>query len=255
MATTKIGGLEVEDLRGALPLRIEHKTGDLSSLAYWDGTYWHYRQRNKPIDTITIHHTGGGDTWSIEYLVQWCVTHTEPARTWYIECPYHFVVEQSGRIGYCIDVSRRSWHCGSENDNAVAVSLMGNFKYGAEPTPVQLASAKRLLAALKAEYPEVGFRGHLEMRDCETDCPGHTWPLWRPKIVPDEAPHLNWPALWGDKAPYYPSYGIPRAWREEYLQEREPGAAVKPEEYGCTVQEFERAVIIWRDGQARVYYR
>lgn len=255
MATTTIGGLEVEDLRDTLPLRTEYKSEDYSSLANWDGTHWHYRQRNKPIDTITIHHTGGGSAWAIEQLARWCVLHMEPYRTWYIECPYHFVIEQGGRVGYCIDASRRSWHCGSENDNAVSVALLGNFRYEVEPPPVQLASAKRLLAALKAKYPNVGFRGHREMRNCHTICPGYTWPQWRHKIVPDQAPQFDWPALWGDQIPYNPDFGIPRAWREEYLQGREPGTAIKPEEYGVTVQEFERAVILWAKGEARVYYR
>ncbi|MBU0495716.1 MAG: peptidoglycan recognition protein family protein [Chloroflexi bacterium] len=254
MATTVIGGLTIEDLRNDLPLRTQYRPEDLGSLAVWDGSHWRYRPRNKPIDTITIHHTGGGSAWTIEQMVQWCVGHTESYRTWYLESPYHFLIEQNGRAAYCVDVSKRTWHCGAENDNAVGVSLMGNFVYGAEPPPVQIASAKRLLTALQTEFPNVGFRGHREMRDCVTTCPGQTWLNWRAKIIPT-GPAFNWPALWGNLAPYNPNFGIPRAWREEYLQGREPGAAIGPERYGVTIQEFENAVILWVQGRAQIYYR
>jgi N-acetylmuramoyl-L-alanine amidase len=81
---------------------------------------------------------------------------------------YHFVIEQDGTIKWCHDLGVVSYHVGNSNGFALGICLTGDFRTQ-EPTAAQEVSLRNLVAALKAELPNLKqVRGHNEF-------PGYAW--------------------------------------------------------------------------------
>lgn len=121
-------------------------------------------------DAIIVHHVGNTNAdVSAETIHQWHL-----ANGW-AGIGYHFVIRKDGSIEQGRPMDTVGAHCYGENDHTVGVNLVGNFE-NYVPEDAQVASAKRLLAALCRNY---GFApssstifGHRDFN--ATACPGRT---------------------------------------------------------------------------------
>jgi len=76
---------------------------------------------------------------------------------------YHFVIEKDGKIKWCHDVQKRSYHVGNSNTKSVGVCMVGDFR-NSEPTTQQQTSLHKLLRWLMQELnvPVENVQGHSE---------------------------------------------------------------------------------------------
>ncbi|WP_244944586.1 N-acetylmuramoyl-L-alanine amidase [Mitsuokella multacida] len=130
-------------------------------------------------DAIIVHHVGNTNAdVSAETIHQWHL-----ANGW-AGIGYHFVIRKDGSIEQGRPMDTVGAHCYGENDHTVGVNLVGNFE-DYVPEDAQVASAKRLLAALCRNY---GFApsgstifGHRDFN--ATACPGQNLYDMLPDII------------------------------------------------------------------------
>ena len=117
---------------------------------------------------IVLHHTGGADLdVSAREIHRW-----HQGNGW-AGIGYHYVIRKDGTIEQGRPMETVGAHCYGENDHTVGVNLVGNFE-DYVPTDAQIASARRLLAALCRNYGFAPSRttifGHRDFN--ATACPG-----------------------------------------------------------------------------------
>jgi len=133
---------------------------------------------------IVIHHSAS-PTGNAALFDQW-----HRKRGW-DELGYHFVINNGrggpdGRIEVGSRWRKQKWgaHTGGTpnneyNNHGIGICLVGNYMTGL-PTPVQLASLRRLVESLMAAYdiPRRNIIGHRDAPNTSTQCPGsalHTY--------------------------------------------------------------------------------
>ena len=97
-------------------------------------------------DAIIVHHIGNTNAdVSAETVHQWHL-----ANGW-AGIGYHFLIRKDGSIEQGRPMDTVGAHCYGENEHTVGVNIVGNFE-DYMPEDAQVASAKRLLAALCRNY-------------------------------------------------------------------------------------------------------
>ncbi|MBI4577427.1 MAG: N-acetylmuramoyl-L-alanine amidase [Planctomycetes bacterium] len=100
---------------------------------------------------------------------------------------YHFVIgngQGAGdgelEVGYRWRGQLRGAHAKADrfNEYGIGICLVGNFQE-TDPTPAQLATTRRLVAALRGRYGigASGVHGHRDVREGGTECPGRRFPM------------------------------------------------------------------------------
>ena len=135
-------------------------------------------------DSIVIHHTAAL-RGSVESIHEAHLKRKDKAGNPWLGIAYHFVIGNgNGMVDGSIEPTFR-WreqlhgaHAGADeyNQHGIGIALVGNFEDG-PPSSAQLASVKRLVAALKMEYEIKGDRvvGHSTIK--ATACPGKYFPM------------------------------------------------------------------------------
>lgn len=91
----------------------------------------------------------------------------------------------------------------------------------------------------------------------KTDPRGYTLREVFDEVVRLRANVPNWPARWGPFAAYEPTYGIPTAWRQAWMQGTILGQAISveyihPEVPNIVRQDFQHGCILWTPQQTEV---
>lgn len=130
-------------------------------------------------DAIIVHHIGNTNAdVSAETVHQWHL-----ANGW-AGIGYHFLIRKDGSIEQGRPMDTVGAHCYGENEHTVGVNIVGNFE-DYMPEDAQVASAKRLLAALCRNYGFAPSRstifGHRDFN--ATACPGQNLYDMLPYII------------------------------------------------------------------------
>ena len=90
---------------------------------------------------------------------------------------YHFYIMADGTIYQCNKLETISYHVGYANDSCVGICLAGRFMDGALPPDKQFAAAAQLVAYLaqKLNVRLENVKGHKELPETGTACPGSDW--------------------------------------------------------------------------------
>jgi len=145
-------------------------------LAHLPDAVWGTRSLDL-INGIVVHHSAIKQPVTAERLAQAFVNKRWPT------IPYHFYIEQSGRLTWCLSLEEAGGHCDWHEDHTIGICLAGRFLAGQAPTQEQLTVLEGLIAELRREFPGIKYIwGHKELR--ATACPGEGWlEMWRDLFV------------------------------------------------------------------------
>lgn len=168
VSTYRLGNIDIEDLRGKLPV---HPT-----LRY-------DRRPLTQIKRLVIHHSATSGNATAEQFARYHVSaHGEPPEEW-PGIAYHFVITTDGRIQYTADHALVTYGVAGQNADTVHICLVGDFT-DQTPGDVQLAATRSLIdnyrLAMGQAYP---VYGHREIAKTKTTCPGNTWREWQLRLV------------------------------------------------------------------------
>lgn len=141
--------------------------------------------------TIVLHHMGGEYYGPIE-LVAWEVNENEDVD--HATCPYHFIIEKSGKILFMVAIKYLTHHAYGANKHGIGICFED------EANEKQMEAGRFLIAALYelmgqgwGKFRLMGLMPHSMVwngKPGHTVCPGEVWPriLWS-----DEWPRLEEP--------------------------------------------------------------
>lgn len=157
------------DLRGELP---------------GDSYKWNWERPLDQVNYLAIHHTQGSDDQTPYDLANF---HINVNRWGGIG--YHFLVDKEGLVFYVGDIGTARANVLNLNEQVIGIGLIGNFTFGRVPTPAQLEGTHKLceffinsnLLPNITSWDKV--RGHKELPNQNSDCPGENFANWRIQIV------------------------------------------------------------------------
>ena len=115
----------------------------------------HYQERNIEDSLyITIHHTAGPKTASLESIAKF---HVE-MRGW-PAIAYHIAINDDGDIYFLNDIEERTYHDSGENTVSIGVVLVGNYEEK-QPSDDMIESVKLVTDALCQSLKIKGIRAH-----------------------------------------------------------------------------------------------
>lgn len=138
----------------------------------------------KPIDTITIHHTGGKpgmtlDQLSVLELFRLYAPYyaqnikTKPISSGHVRnnrqvfWPYHWIVRANGKYKRLLEDNEVGWQAGNWEINCKSIAIVfDNDLENGTPSDIELASAREIIA----KYPNCKILGHREVNP-KTICP------------------------------------------------------------------------------------
>jgi N-acetyl-anhydromuramyl-L-alanine amidase AmpD len=136
-----------------------------------------------------VHHSGGRAVTAVDRAAAGrairAIQDEHIRRRGWNDIGYHYIVDRAGRVWEGRPASQIGAHAGSSEANRgnLGVLLLGNFELQ-QPAPAQIASAERLLEALRRRHklPRVEVLSHGDVRrDCglgPTTCPGKNLVPW-----------------------------------------------------------------------------
>jgi len=140
------------------------------------------------LDMIVVHHLGGAYFGALE-LVEWAVNDCEEVH--HDTCPYHFLIEKSGRILFMVAIKYLIHHAYGANNTGIGIVFED------EANEKQMESGRFLIAALEelmgggwGASRHLGLMPHSMVwngKTGHTTCPGAVWP----KILRGERPDLR----------------------------------------------------------------
>lgn len=113
---------------------------------------------------ITIHHTAGSKTQSVEAIADFHVNH----RGW-PEIAYHSAIDEDGNVYLLNFFDEISYHDSGENTKSIGIVLIGNYETE-QLSDDTLESLKIVLNVICQELKIKGIRGHKDTSP--TLCPG-----------------------------------------------------------------------------------
>lgn len=162
-------GNKFVDIRDALP-------GDAYS--------WSWERDLSQVNFLAIHHTGGSDTQTPQDIAS---LHID--KNGWGGIGYHFLIAKDGAVFYVGDISTARANVANLNEQVLGIGLVGDFTQGRVPTNEQLDSAHKLCEFF-INYPPLSnvtswdkLRGHKELPNQSTSCPGDDWSTFRIQIV------------------------------------------------------------------------
>jgi len=162
-------GDEFIDLRDSLP---------------GDAYHWSWERNLSQVNFLAIHSTNGLDTQRPEDIA---LDHIN--RNGWGGIGYHFLISKDGMVYYVGDISTARANVANLNEQVLGIGIIGNFTNGLVPTTEQLDSAHKLCeffinySALPNITSWDKVRGHKELPNQTTNCPGETFQNWRIQIV------------------------------------------------------------------------
>ncbi len=146
----------IQDVVDALPKHITNK----------------YETRTlSAITTLAIHHSAAAGTITPHNVAAYHVSKDWPG------IGYHFYITADGTIYQCNRLESVSFHVGFANTYSVGICLAGRFMDGVTPPEIQMSAAAHLVAYLtqKLNIRLENVRGHKELPQTQTACPGSDW--------------------------------------------------------------------------------
>lgn len=166
----------VAGLFAYLTFRKSHSIRDLRGTLPVNGNGWPLR--NLAIITdITVHHTGGGASETIQGIARYHASKRTSSGTLWKGIAYHFCITD-GKIYQTNDLAAISYHNGFNNTKAIGITILGNYDLRA-PSAKDMEALKWLIQTLKMNKELTGLYrlvGHKEYRN-RTVCPGRFFPL------------------------------------------------------------------------------
>ena len=127
---------------------------------------------------ITVHHDGleqpftSSSKYEARARLRWVLTGHQ-GRGW-ADIGYHYVVDRSGNVWQCRDLTRwQGAHVSGNNEHNIGVMCLGNFVVQ-KPTSDQVEGLNHVVSTLRAAYriPASNVRTHREWKGAHTACPG-----------------------------------------------------------------------------------
>lgn len=136
------------------------------------------------VNFLAIHHTAGPDTQTPQEIANYHIS----SNGWG-GIGYHFLISSDGVVFYVGDISTARANVANLNEQVLGICLVGNFTEGRVPTNEQLDSAHKLCEFF-IKFEDLSnvtswdkVRGHKELPNQSTPCPGDDWNTWRIQIV------------------------------------------------------------------------
>ncbi len=149
------------DLRGSLP-------GDCYN--------WNWVRPLSQVQYLVIHHSASYDQTPKE------IADFHINNNGWGGIGYHFLIDKKGQVFYVGDLSTARANVADMNEKVIGLCLIGNFTSGRVPTPKQLSSAQKLCKFLITNYPDLYVKGHKELPNQKTICPGDNWQIWKKEL-------------------------------------------------------------------------
>ena len=157
---------------------------DLRDVLPGDAYNWSWERSLSQINYLTIHHTG------VDNQTPEQIANSHININGWGGIGYHFLINKEGEVFYVGDISTARANVANLNDQVLGICLIGNFIQGEIPSDKQLDSAHKLSEFFIVNYPDLPnvnswdkVRGHKELPNQTTSCPGDDWSSWRPQIV------------------------------------------------------------------------
>ena len=157
---------------------------DLRDILPGDAYNFSWERQLSQVNYLAIHHTGGADSQTPQEIANEHIT-----KNGWGGIGYHFLIDKDGFVYYVGDISTARANVANLNEQVIGIGLIGNFVAFQVPTEQQLV-ATHLLCEFLLNYPDLvnvrswdKVRGHKELPDQLTPCPGDDWSNWRIKIV------------------------------------------------------------------------
>lgn len=157
---------------------------DLRDSLPGDSYNWSWERDLSQVNFLAIHSTGGLDTQTPQDIA---LDHIN--RNGWGGIGYHFLIDKEGLVYYVGDISTARANVANLNEQVLGIGIIGNFTNGLVPTTEQLDSAHKLCeffisySALPNITSWDKVRGHKELPNQSTNCPGETFQNWRIQIV------------------------------------------------------------------------
>ena len=172
-----------------------NKFVDLRDTIPGDSYNWSWVRPLSEVNYLAIHHTGGADTETAEDIAN---SHIN--KNGWGGIGYHFLIARDGTVFYVGDISTARANVANLNEQVLGIGLIGNFISRSEtvprfiqgkgPSTEQIDSCHKLCEFFINTYPPLvnikswdKVRGHKELPDQSTPCPGDNWPQVRIQIV------------------------------------------------------------------------
>lgn len=133
--------------------------------------------KNRPSTKTLIVHcaaTKPSMNWGVREIRQ---SHKERG---FLDIGYHFVIKRDGTLEKGRDVMQVGAHTVGQNETSVGICLVGGVDDKMQPqanfTPQQMATLSKLLDELKAKFPGVAIKGHLDF--AAKACPSFDVKRW-----------------------------------------------------------------------------
>jgi hypothetical protein len=119
----------------------------------------------RPVDSIVIHHTGGGPGETPQGI------HEYHLSIGYGGVGYHYLIEPTGIVWRGRPLWARGAHAKSQNSGRIGIALLGTYSTEA-PGYQMCLQARRLIMVLEEMYGRLKLYPHYSMPNSSTDCPG-----------------------------------------------------------------------------------
>lgn len=160
------------------------KFADIRDNLPGDSFNWSWVRPLSQVNFLAIHHSGGPDTQTPTDIANYHVSNNG-----WGGIGYHFLIGKDGIVYYVGDIGSARANVANLNEQVIGICLVGNFMGGKEPTLEQLDSTQKLCDFFIREYPDLSnvtsweaVRGHKELPNQATTCPGDSWNLWKGKL-------------------------------------------------------------------------
>lgn len=167
---------------------------DLRNKLPGDCYNWSWSRPLSQVNYLAIHHSATVDTKTPEDIANIHINNSWGG------IGYHFLISLDGTVYYVGDISTARANVANLNEQVLGICLIGNFTQGQIPSRGQLDSAHKLCEFFINDYSDLSnlnswdrVRGHKELPNQSTNCPGDNWEIWRIQIVEgvDQTPESN----------------------------------------------------------------
>jgi len=182
MATSRVCGIEVGDLRSRFPDRPDTPENP-NSLGY----------THPPVGIIgiSVHHDGElmlpGDTNYSGSMADEDLRRLVAIYEWNYDrlggFPYPLVASPNGRLFICRELETWGAHTARANDRLLGLCLMGDYSTSEPPVAQLCAASLGLIILWRWSGDLLEVRGHCDWPYQQTVCPGNTRGVWIPKML------------------------------------------------------------------------
>lgn len=167
-----------------IPL-LSGKFVDLRDLLPGDAYNWDWIRPLDRVNFLAVHHSATSDTQTPEGIANFHISNNG-----WGGIGYHFLIAKDGTVYYVGDLSTARANVANLNEQVIGICLIGNFIENRVPAVEQLDSAHKLCEFFIKDYQKLSnvnswdkVRGHKELPNQTTVCPGDNWSSWRIQIV------------------------------------------------------------------------